>query len=255
MATALPSPARRISFFAYGLIVYLLFLGVFIYAALFIAGLWVPKSIDSGAVGPRSAAILINALLLGLFVLQHTIMARPAFKQWWTRFIPRPIERSTYVLATCGVLVLLYWQWRPMPDAVWRVDSPLLRMALHGAYGFGWSLVLYASFCIDHFELFGLRQVVLALQGKPYTHPPFVRPWLYTMVRNPLMLGFLMAFWSAPDMSQGRLLFAAMSSFYIVCIGIQFEERDLLKILGEDYRLYRERTPMLLPRPRRRDGA
>lgn len=243
--------AKRMAIFVYGLIAYVAFLGIFLYAIGFIDNV-VPKSIDSRPAGPIGTAMLVNALLLGLFAVQHTVMARPAFKRWWTQIIPKAMERSTFVLVTCGVFALLFWQWRPMPEFIWHVESTVGRALLFGISGAGVLLVLYASFLIDHFDLFGLRQVVLNLRHREYTHPGFAMPWLYRMVRNPLMLGFLIMFWSTPDMTVGHLFFAAMTTGYIL-IGVYFfEERDLLKHLGEDYREYRARTPMLIPGLRRR---
>lgn len=232
--------------FLYGSIVYVLFLGTFTYAALFIGGLWVPRTIDSGLTGAGAEAVFVNVALLGLFAIQHTIMARPAFKAQITKIIPKPIERATFVLATCICFLLLFWQWRAMPDVVWSVESHGVKTAIWGVFVFGWLLVLYSTFLIDHFDLFGLRQVYMHLRGVTYTHPPFAQPRLYTIVRNPLMLGFVIAFWAIPTMTQGHLLFAAVASGYIL-VGIQLEERDLLAILGEDYRQYRACTPMLIP--------
>lgn len=241
----------RVGVFAYGVAAYALFLVTFTYLIGFVGDFVVPKTINTGKAGPIGTSMLINALLLSLFVVQHTIMARPAFKARWTRIIPRAAERSTFVLVTCCVLWLIIWQWRPMPEIVWQVHHPVGVAVIFGLYGMGWMLVLYSSFCIDHFDLFGLRHVVLYLRRVEYTHPGFARPWLYKLVRNPLMLGFLIAFWSAPVMTQGRLMFAAMVTAYIF-MGVAFEERDLLRHLGDDYRRYRERTPMLLPWPRRK---
>ena len=239
----------RIAFLLYGLTAYLLFLVTFMYVIGFIENLIVPKSIDSGTVGPIMPPILINALLLSLFAVQHTIMARPGFKKRWTQIVPEPIERATFVVATCIVLGLLFWFWRALPAQVWSVETAAVRVVLHGLAALGWVTVLYATFCIDHFDLFGLRQVVLYFRKTEYTSPEFATPWLYQLVRNPLMLGFLTAFWSTPDMSQGRLLFALLTTGYVF-VGITFEERDLLRALGEGYRRYRERTPMILPWPR-----
>ena len=239
---------KRAAMFAYGAAMYALFVVTFGYAMGFVSNALVPKSIDVG--GPTSSvptALLINAGLLSLFVLQHTVMARRRFKHWWTRFVPQAIERSTFVLATCVVLGLIFWQWRPMPSVVWRIDQPVLRTLLHTISATGWLLVLYSSFLIDHFELFGLRQVVEVLRGHAHRHPQFVTPWLYRLVRNPLMLGFIVAFWATPDMTIGHLQFAAMTTGYIF-FGVWMEERTLLGTLGEDYRQYRARTPMLVPR-------
>lgn len=235
--------------FVYGLLAYLAFGVTFTYAIGFVSRVGVPKHIDSGAVGPLATAILINALLLGLFAVQHTIMARPGFKRWWTRFVPVAAERSTFVLAASICLALTLWQWRAMPEAVWHFENTAARVVLTVIGWFGWVLVLYSTFVIDHFDLFGLRQVWFHFRGKEYHHPPFIERTVYRFIRHPLMLGFILAFWATPDMSAGRLLFAALGTAYIL-VGIQFEERDLLNILGPDYREYRSRTPMLVPLPR-----
>ncbi len=245
---------RAMLSFLYGAACYVLFVITFLYMMGFVANLVVPKSIDSGSAGPLSQAILINLSLPGLFAVQHTIMARPAFKRWWTRFVPAQIERSTFVLVTCLILFAMVWQWRPMTASVWSIENQAARCAIWSLHYLGWAIVLYSSFLIDHFDLFGLRQVWLHLRGQPYAHAPFAMPWLYRLVRNPLMLGFLIAFWATPEMTQGHLLFDAATTGYIL-IGIQFEERDLIRILGEDYRRHRANTPMLLPRPRRRPVA
>ncbi len=237
---------HRIACFAYGTAVYVLFLGTFTYTIGFVANFLVPKSIDSGTISPVGFSILVNALLLSLFAVQHAIMARPWFKARWTKVIPTAVERSTFVLATCCVLILMFWQWRPMPSVIWNVTSEPFATALRAISAAGWLLVLYSTFCIDHFDLFGLRQVVLHLRGKEYTHPGFATPRLYRMVRNPLMLGFLIAFWSTPTMSQGHLLFALLVTGYVF-VGVNLEERDLLKTLGPGYEAYRARTPMLIP--------
>lgn len=240
-----------ILFFAYGLLAYAAFLVAFLGAVGFVADVVVPKGINSGTPGPASLAILVNLGLLGAFAVQHTIMARPWFKKRWTTIIPKPIERSTYVLVASLLLLLMYWQWRPMPQLFWHFDNGILRFVLHALSALGWCVVLYASFLIDHFDLFGLRQVYLHLRGRPYTHRSFVTPALYRLVRNPLMLGFIIAFWSTPDMTQGHLLFAIATTGYIL-VGIYFEERDIAHILGEQYLAYRRVTPMLFPSPWRR---
>ncbi|MHC4470588.1 MAG: methanethiol S-methyltransferase [Planctomycetota bacterium] len=236
----------RILVFVYGLIAYVAFLAAFLYAIGFVGNSVVPKSIDSGVEGPATTSILINMLLLGLFAVQHTIMARPGFKAWWTTIVPRSVERSTFVLATSLLLMLLFWQWRPMGAIVWSVDSALPRTILTGVSLAGWGLVLYGSFLIDHFDLFGLRQVLLHLRGRPYKHHPFMERSVYRLIRHPLMAGFIIAFWATPTMTEGHLLFACVTTAYIF-FGIKMEERDLLKMLGDDYRRYHARTPMLLP--------
>lgn len=251
MPTASPQRPYRLAFLAYGIICYAMFFGAFLYLVGFMANFVVPKSVDSGMPGPLGVAILINALVLSSFGIQHSIMARPGFKKWWTRLIPEPLERSTYVLGTNLILVAIYVCWRPMPSVVWDVSAPGGRLVLHGIFAFGVALVLYATFLIDHFDLFGLRQVYLYFAGKPYTFPPFATPALYRMVRNPLMLGWFISFWATPTMTQGHLLFSIVMTLNGL-VGILFEERDLLQVLGEDYRKYRRRTPMVLPWPRPR---
>lgn len=237
--------------FAYGAAAYVLFLGTFLYAVGFVENLVVPKSIDSGVAGPTSVAVIVNVALLSLFAIQHTIMARPAFKRWWTSIVPRAAERSTFVLATCICLILTFRFWRPIDGALWTVDNGVGRLALYGISFGGWLLVLYSTFCIDHFGLFGLRQVWAHVRGEAFDRGEFVTPWLYKLVRNPLMLGFIIAFWATPDMSYSHLLFAGVTTAYIF-FGVTLEERDLSGNLGEAYRQYRARTPMLLPWPRKR---
>lgn len=232
--------------FAYGLFAYALFFVTILYAMGFVANLAVPKSIDSGVSGPALAAALVNALLLGAFALQHTIMARRSFKRWVTRYIPATAERSTYVLAASGLLLLAFWQWRPMTRIVWQVESEPAALALHAGYWFGWFLVFFSTFLINHFDLFGLRQVWLHLRSRPCPPLVFRMTGLYKAVRHPLLLGFLIAFWSAPVMTEGRLLFAALTTAYIL-VGIQFEERDLAHVHGEAYRRYQRSVPMLVP--------
>lgn len=237
---------KRFLVLLFGGLSYAVFVGTFSYAMGFVGNTLVPKSIDSGATTSTSSAILVNLMLLSAFVVQHTIMARPAFKRWWTTVVPKPMERSVFVLVTSLILITLFWQWRPLPTVVWNVDASAVRGILMGLSLAGWGLVLYASFLIDHFDLFGLRQVWLYWKGAPYTHHPFQERSVYKYVRHPLMLGFLIAFWATPTMTVGHLLFAVGTTGYIL-MGTFFEERDLLTLLGRDYANYRERTPMLIP--------
>ncbi len=236
----------RILAFLYGLAAYLFFFVTFLYAIGFITGIAVPKTIDTGTAAPIAEAVIIDLLLLTLFAVQHSVMARPAFKKWWTRIVPESIERSTYVLAATLALALLLWQWRPMPAIVWQAANPPLAIALVGLSLFGFFLVLLSSFLIDHFELFGLHQVVTNLMGKKMPAPHFKTPALYKVVRHPIYLGFIIAFWATPVMTMGHLFFAAVTTAYIF-VGIFLEERDLIGVFGDEYRRYRERVSMLIP--------
>jgi methanethiol S-methyltransferase len=232
--------------FLYGLVAYLAFFVTFLYAIGFVEGLLVPKGIDSGAVVPLTEALIVNVLLMSLFAIQHSVMARPAFKRWWTRFVPKSVERSTFVLLASLALVLLFWQWRPMPAVVWQVADPQIAMAIMGLSFVGWLLVLFSTFLINHFELFGLHQVVNNLVGRDMPAPRFRTPVLYKVVRHPLYLGFIIAFWAAPTMTVGHLLFTAVTTAYIF-VGIFLEERDLTAVFGDQYRHYRERVSMIVP--------
>lgn len=231
----------------YGGLSYLVFFGVFLYLAGFVTDVAVPRSLDHALPAPVAAAVLIDLGLLLLFALQHSVMTRPAFKRWWTRFIPEPIERSTYVLVSSVAFMMMYWQWRSIDTTVWQLNSPPARIAVYAAGGLGWLIALASTFMIDHFELFGLRQVLHNLLSKPVVEKGFRTVSLYRLVRHPLMLGFLIAFWAAPTMTAGHLLFAAANTVYIL-IAVRFEERDLVQALGEQYRRYQGRVPMLLPR-------
>jgi protein-S-isoprenylcysteine O-methyltransferase Ste14 len=230
----------------YGVVCYSIFFVTFLYMIGFLNNAVVPKGIDSGMRGAFALAMIVNVALFALFGLQHSIMARPGFKQRWTRIVPKPIERSTYTLLSSVILILLFWQWRPMPTYIWHVEAGAVRVALTGFCLVGFLIVLYTTFLIDHFDLFGLRQVFLHMRDTEYTHKPFMTPSLYRMIRHPLYLGWMIAFWSTPDMSVGHLLFAAMGTAYML-IAIPMEEKDLAEFHGEDYKRWRESTPMIVP--------
>ena len=237
---------HRIFFFVYGAICYVIFLVAFLYAIGFVGNLVVPKGIDDGEAGTLGKSIVINVTLLGLFACQHSVMARPAFKRWWTTIVPEPIERSTYVLLTSLILFLIYWQWQPMPSVVWDVGQSVVKWPILAVCFLGWLIVLAATFMIDHFELFGLKQVWYYLRARPLPETGFQTNLLYRYTRHPIMLGFVIAFWAAPTMSQGRLLFAVVTTVYIL-VAIQIEEHDLMKMIGDDYRKYRNQVSMLIP--------
>jgi len=237
---------KRSLVFLYGVVSYAVFFATYLYAIGFVGNLLVPRSIDSVPAGEFAVSLLIDLGLLLAFAVQHSVMARPAFKRWWTRFIPEPAERSTYVLASSLALIALFAFWRPLGGVVWSVEQPAAVAVLYGLCAFGWLLVLVSTFLINHFDLFGLRQVWMYLIGKPYQPIGFRTPGPYRLVRHPLYVGWLFAFWATPTMSAAHLLFAVATTGYIL-FAIQLEERDLIASLGNAYREYRERVPMLIP--------
>lgn len=238
--------SKRIAFFAYGVLCYAVFLATLLYAVGFIGGFAVPTTLDGPARDSFGRALAIDLGLLTLFALQHSVMARSWWKERFTRVVPQPLERSTYVLLSSLALVLMFVEWRPMGGVVWNVTGAAPRAALFGLFGFGWGLVLVATFLINHFDLFGLRQVWLHLRGVDYTPLRFGTPWLYKLVRHPLYLGWLFVFWMAPTMTAAHLVFALVTTAYIL-VAIRFEERDLVRAHGESYRAYRRRVPMIVP--------
>ena len=231
----------------YALVVYVLFLGTFCYAIGFIGNVAVPKALDSGAPAPLAEALAVDLALLGVFAVQHSVMARRSFKAWWTRIVPPEVERSTYVLAATLALALICWQWRPIPQPViWHVENAAAAGALWAVFWLGWAILLLSTFLLNHFELFGLRQVLSHMMGNEIPESQFRTPLLYRYVRHPIYLGFLLAFWAAPVMSAGHLLFSAGATGYIL-VGIWFEERDLVHQFGEQYRRYQRQVGMIFP--------
>ena len=240
----------KVIVFLYGIVSYALGVAALLYLICFVSNTAVPKTIDSAPVLGLLPAVLIDLTLVGLFALQHSVMARPGFKALWTRFVPQPAERSTYVLTTGLVLALLFWKWQPIAGVVWNVEDPSGKLALEGLFWLGWVILFASTFMINHFDLFGLRQVYLRLKNQPYQPVPFVQVALYRFVRHPIMLGVLIGFWATPYMSVGHLLFAAATTVYVF-IGIFLEEHDTREALGESYERYRRETSMIVPMPRR----
>ncbi|MFA5806036.1 MAG: methanethiol S-methyltransferase [Melioribacteraceae bacterium] len=233
--------------FLYGVFAYIVFLFAFLYAIGFVGNFIVPKSIDSGTETTFMEAFLVNALLLGIFAIQHSIMARPAFKKWWTNIINPAIERSTFVLLSSLALLLIYWQWQPMTSIVWKAENQAAAMILNGVYFFGWLVVFLSTFMINHFDLFGLKQVFDNLLNKQFQHPKFKTNFFYKIVRHPIMLGFIIAFWATPVMTLGHIIFSVTTTIYIY-IAVKFlEEKDLRKFHGEAYEEYQKKVPMLIP--------
>ena len=242
---------KKIMFLLYGVVCYAIFFVTFLYAIGFVNNLYVPKSVDTGYQGGTSYAWMVDILLLSLFALQHSIMARKGFKKWWTKIIPEPIERSTYVLFASASLILLFAYWRPLPGVIWDVRNNLLSGLLTGLYFFGWFIVLFGTFLINHFNLFGLQQVYHNLNGSEPATSRFVTPMLYKFVRHPIMLGFIIAFWSTVRMTSGHLLFSVATTAYIL-IAIRLEERDMVAMYGADYKRYQEEVSQIVPIPRRK---
>ena len=240
----------KIIVFIYGIVSYALGVAAMLYLICFVGNIEVPKTIDSAPVGALAPAVMIDLILLGLFAFQHSLMARPGFKERWTRIVPKPAERSTYVLITALVLALLFWQWQPIPGVVWNVENAVGKGLLQALFWLGWVILFASTFMINHFDLFGLRQVYLRLKDQPYRPVPFVQVALYRFVRHPIMLGVLIGFWATPAMSVGHLLYAVAMTGYVF-IGIFLEEHDTRQALGESYERYRRETPMIVPLPRR----
>jgi methanethiol S-methyltransferase len=230
----------------YGLVCYVIFFGSFLYSVGFIGDFIVPKTIDSGPIAAMPVALITDLVLLGLFAVQHSVMARPGFKAVWTRIVPRSIERSTYVLFSSLLLALICWKWQPMPAQVWDIGAPALRSLVMAVFALGWLILLLSTFMINHFDLFGLRQVYLRMRGQDYAPLNFTQRGLYNFVRHPIMLGFVIAFWAAPHMSVGHLVFSLATTGYIL-VGIMLEERDLKNYHSAEYEAYRSRVPMLFP--------
>lgn len=243
---ASPNRFLRIIALLYGIVAYTAFFVTILYSIGFVMNEVVPKSIDTGTTTTWIEALIVNLVLLSLFAIQHSVMARKRFKEWWTQYVPKPVERSTYVLLASLCLMLLFWQWRPMPAIVWQVEDADVAAAIATISLIGWTIVFTSTFLINHFELFGVHQVMANLAGREIPAPQFRTPMYYKFVRHPIYLGFIIAFWAAPEMTVGHLLFAAVTTAYIF-VGIFLEERDLIEQFGDDYRRYKKRVSMLFP--------
>lgn len=238
---------NKTTVFIYGIISYLIFLVSFLYAIPFVGDFWVSKTINTGTQTSTANAVIVNLVLLSLFAIQHSVMARPQFKNWLTQYIPKAAERSTYVLLSSLILLLLYWQWRPMTGMVWEIENQVLSFIIYVIYAAGWIIVFLATFMINHFELFGLKHVYQNLQDKEISYEPFQVRYFYKFVRHPIILGFIIAFWATPVMTTGHLLFAVVTTVYMV-VAVKFlEERDLRRIHGEKYEEYQRNVPMIFP--------
>ncbi len=237
---------NRLAALLYGVLAHAMFFAVFAYLIGFLSNTWVAKSIDSGEGREFGIALVINLVLLSLFAVSHSVMARPAFKEWWTQFVPKPVERSTYVMVSNLFMILFFWQWRPMPDLIWEIEGSAGATLMWSLFSLGWAVLVISTLLIDHFDLFGTRQVVLYFLSRPYTPPEFQSRLFYNFIRHPIMLGWLIAFWATPRMTVGHLVFSLTTTVYIL-IAIQIEERDLMRFHGESYGEYKRRVPMLLP--------
>ena len=237
---------KKVLILIYGIIAYLIFLVAFLYAIGFVGNLFVPKSIDTGEEISLVPAVLINLCLLSLFALQHSIMARPAFKKWFTKIIDPAMERSTYILLSSLILLFMYWKWQPMTTIVWETEN-IVSLVVMAIFFLGWTIVFLSTFMISHFELFGLTQIYQNFKDQSLTYPEFQVNWFYKLVRHPLMLGFIIAFWAAPTMTYGRLLFAVVTTAYMLIAVKYLEEKDLRNLLGKDYENYQKRVPMIFP--------
>lgn len=238
---------KKLIIFIYGVVAYVIFLGAFLYAIGFVGNFLVPKSIDSGSESTLLNSLIVNALLLSAFAIQHSVMARPAFKKAWTQIIPKSMERSTYVLLSSLILLLMYWKWHPLTQSIWNIESETISLIITIVYFAGWGIVLLSTFMINHFELFGLEQIYCNLKSKSPKPIKFTTRFFYGIVRHPIMLGFFIAFWATPHMTVGHLFFSIMTTLYIIISVKYFEEKDLRNFIGEEYDTYKNKVPMFIP--------